>query len=169
MIVALVPACAGAVLLALEDLHWADDLSLEVLDRVARRLATLPMLVIGTYRSDELYPRAPMRVWRSRLLNQRLAGEARLARLSPEETAAMAGAIADTVLPTAVTAAVHGRSDGIPLHVEEILAFLAGPDAARRSIHPRRVPPYRDRGLGDGPHRHRRAHEWLTTIRTTVT
>ena len=40
------------------------------------------MLVVGTYRSDELYPRVPMRAWRARLLTQRLAEEVRLARLS---------------------------------------------------------------------------------------
>ncbi len=119
---------SGPVLLALEDLHWADDLTLEVLDRVARRLATVPMLVVGTYRSDELYPRVPMRDWRARLLTQRVAEEARLSRLGREDTAAMAAAISDSALPAAVTVAVHERSDGIPLHVEEFLAILAEPD-----------------------------------------
>src|SRR6185369_11502416 len=70
------------VLLALEDLHWADDLSLEVLGQLSRRLPERPMMVIGTYRSDELYPRVPMRDWRSHLLTQRLAEEARLSRLT---------------------------------------------------------------------------------------
>ena len=66
------------VLIALEDLHWADDSTLEVLERIARRLPTLPILLVGTYRSDELYPRLPVRSWRSRLLTQRLAEEVRL-------------------------------------------------------------------------------------------
>ena len=120
----------GPVLLALEDLHWADELTLEVLDRVARRLPSVPMLVVGTYRSDELFPRVPMRAFRTRLLTQRLAEEARLSRLGPDGTAAMAAAITGTVLPADVTAAVHERSDGIPLHVEEFLAF----DASGRSV-----------------------------------
>jgi DNA-binding CsgD family transcriptional regulator len=122
-------ACAGPdpVLLAVEDLHWADDLTLEVLDRLARDLERLPMLVVGTYRSDELYPRVPMRHWRARLLTQRLAEEARLPRLSPDDTAAMAAAITETTLPTTLSTMVHERSDGIPLHIEELLATLAGP------------------------------------------
>lgn len=119
-------AGTGPVLLAFEDLHWADDLTLEVLGRVARRLAQLPMLVLGTYRNDELYPRVPMRAWRTRLLHQRLAEEARLERLSSADTAAMATAIAQTVLPSAVTTTVFARSDGIPLHVEEFLAAISG-------------------------------------------
>src|SRR6185312_6287295 len=77
------------LLVTLEDLHWADDLTLEVLDRVARRLADRPMLIVGTYRSNELYPRLPMRQWRAGLLTRRLAEEASLARLDPAGTAAM--------------------------------------------------------------------------------
>ena len=37
----------------LEDLHWADDNSLELLTRLARHLTDLPLLVVGTYRQDE--------------------------------------------------------------------------------------------------------------------
>jgi DNA-binding CsgD family transcriptional regulator/tetratricopeptide (TPR) repeat protein len=112
------------VLLTLEDLHWADDLTCETLARLARRLPALPMLVVGTYRSDELYPRVPLREWRTRLVNQRHAEEARLRRLDPAETAVLATAISGTVLPSAVTAAIFARSDGIPLHIEEFLATV---------------------------------------------
>ncbi len=112
------------VLIALEDLHWADDSTLDVLDRIAGRLAGLPILLVGTYRSDELYPRLPVRSWRSRLLAQRLAEEVRLSRLDPEDTAAMTAAISRSVLPSAVSRAVFARSDGIPLHVEEFLASM---------------------------------------------
>ena len=49
----------AAVLIVLEDLHWADELSLDVLGHLAGRLAARPMLVAGAYRSDELYPALP--------------------------------------------------------------------------------------------------------------
>ncbi|HTJ32951.1 MAG TPA: AAA family ATPase [Dactylosporangium sp.] len=112
------------VVVALEDLHWADDLTLDVLERVARRLAGVPLLLVCTYRSDELFPGAPMRRLRARLLNQRLAEEARLARLDPHGTAAMLAAITGDAPAADAVAAVHGRSDGIPLHVEEFAAAL---------------------------------------------
>jgi DNA-binding CsgD family transcriptional regulator/tetratricopeptide (TPR) repeat protein len=118
--------CPWPMMVMLEDLHWADDLTLEVLGRLSRRAQSLPILLVGTYRSDELYPRVPMRVWRTRLLNQRHAEEVRLARLSRDDTAAMAAAIASTVLSTSVTGAVFDRSDGIPLHIEEFLAAAGG-------------------------------------------
>src|SRR5262249_46502672 len=41
------------VLMILEDLHWADELSLDVLGHLAGRLATRPILAAGAYRSDE--------------------------------------------------------------------------------------------------------------------
>ncbi|WP_127504249.1 ATP-binding protein [Actinoplanes solisilvae] len=118
----LIAGAADPLLITLEDLHWADDLTLDVLARLARHAKSGRLLVVGTYRSDELYPRVPMRVWRTRLLTQRLAEEVRLRRLHPDETSAMAAAITGSGLPTSAAAALHERSDGIPLHVEEFLA-----------------------------------------------
>ena len=112
------------VLLVLEDLHWADELSLDVLGHLAGLLGTRPMLVAGAYRSDELYPQLPMRNLRARLLGQRLAEEVRLPRLGLAQTAAMASATLGRPVPAQVVAAIHERSDGIPLHVEEFLAAI---------------------------------------------
>lgn len=111
------------VMVALEDLHWADDLTLEMLGRLARRLADLRMLIVGTYRSDELYPGLPMRALRARLLTQRQAEEVKLARLTVEQTGQMAKLILEAEMPPSsrFIEDLQRRSDGIPLHVEEIL------------------------------------------------
>lgn len=136
----------GPAVISLEDLHWSDDLTLEVLEALARQIADLPLLVIGTYRSDELFPRVPMREWRARLLGRREAEEVRLGRLSPADTARMSSLLIETGLPVArdVADAVHARTDGIPLHVEELLAVLAaagveGPAAVRGAEVPETV------------------------------
>jgi predicted ATPase/DNA-binding CsgD family transcriptional regulator len=113
-----------AALIVLEDLHWADELSLDVLGHLAGRLAMRPMLVVGAYRSDELYPALPMRELRARLVGQRLAEEIRLPRLGLDQTATMASAVLGRPAPAQVVAAIHERSDGIPLHVEEFLAAI---------------------------------------------
>ena len=112
------------VLIILEDLHWADELSLDVLGHLASRLATRPLLVTGAYRSDELYPRLPMRDLRARLLGQRLTEEIRLPRLGLAQTAAMTSALLGRPAPAQMVQAIHERSDGIPLHVEELLAAV---------------------------------------------
>jgi hypothetical protein len=49
-------------LLALEDLHWADEASLDVLSLLARRLDGVPVLMVVTYRDDELGATHPLRI-----------------------------------------------------------------------------------------------------------
>ena len=48
--------------LVLEDLHWADEATLDVLRLLARRIATVPALVLASYRDDELDRRHPLRI-----------------------------------------------------------------------------------------------------------
>ncbi len=119
------------LLIVLEDMHWADQLSLDVISRLAPRLATRATLVVGAYRNDELSPTTPMRLWRGRLLGQRLADELPLARLSLAETGVLSNALLGATVPTRVVAAIHDRSDGIPLHVEELIAAAGDVTAVR--------------------------------------
>ncbi|HEY7590712.1 MAG TPA: AAA family ATPase [Candidatus Limnocylindrales bacterium] len=124
---ALAAAAPVPAMIALEDLQWADDLSLEILAALARRLPEIPALVVATYRSDDFYPRIPMREWRNRLVGQRLVEEVRLGRLSVEDTATMTSLLLDSVRPAMpVVERVHERTNGIPLHVEELLGALRG-------------------------------------------
>jgi DNA-binding CsgD family transcriptional regulator/tetratricopeptide (TPR) repeat protein len=119
------------MLLAFEDLQWVDDLSLEIIAELARRAKDRAILLVGSYRSDELSPDSHLRDWRSRLLTQRLAEEARLTPLTLEQTGLMTTLILDTGLPAPreVVTAVYERTDGIPLHIEELLGVIG--DAAR--------------------------------------
>src|SRR5207302_1809064 len=48
------------LLLLLDDLHWADPASLDLLRFLARQLAALPLLLVATYRADELTRRHPL-------------------------------------------------------------------------------------------------------------
>jgi predicted ATPase len=116
--------CGDRLLIVLEDLHWADDVSLDLLGHLATRLAGRPILVAAAYRSDELYPHRPIRDLRTRLLGQRLAEEIQLPRLGLEQTATMIGTLLGRPAPAQVVRALHERSDGIPLHLEEFLATV---------------------------------------------
>ena len=119
-------AIDGPTVLAFEDVQWADDLSLEAIGELARTIDRRPIAVIATHRRDEAPPDAPLRAWRARLLTQRLAEEIRLDRLTPAQTATMVGLLLETGLPAPreVVEAVHDRSDGVPLHVEELVAAV---------------------------------------------
>jgi DNA-binding CsgD family transcriptional regulator/tetratricopeptide (TPR) repeat protein len=117
-------------LLRFDDLQWADDITLEAVAELARSSQELPLLVIGVYRRDETPPGTPLRDWRSRLLTQRLAEEIRLERLSFEDTATMTTLLLATGMPapTDVVRAVYERSDGLPLHIEELIAAARATD-----------------------------------------
>jgi DNA-binding CsgD family transcriptional regulator len=110
--------------LVFEDLQWADDMSLEAIAELARVAGDQKLLIIAAYRRDETPPGTPLRDWRSRLLTQRRAEEVRLERLTIDETATMTTLLMGTGLPAPrdVVQAVHVRSDGLPLHVEELIA-----------------------------------------------
>ena len=143
-----------------------------MLGHLAGRVANRPMLIAGAYRSDELYPSLPLRDLRARLLAQRLAEEVRLPRLGLDQTATMTSATLGRPVPAQLVAAIHGRTDGIPLHVEEFLAAIgensltSRPGAAvpggggaghaeRRRAEPGPPPDHADARCGLGGRRHR--------------
>jgi len=113
-------------MLIFDDLHWADEMSLEVIGELARHIDEVPLLLLGGYRPDEFPADTIHREWRSRLLNQRHAEEIRLRRLTIDETATAITLIrgGELPVPREVVEAVHQRTNGIPLHVEELLAAL---------------------------------------------
>ena len=123
----IVSALDGPTVLSFDDLQWADNLSLEILTELARATRDRPLLIVGAYRTDELAPGALLREWRARLLTQRIAEEARLEPLTLEQTALMTTLILGTGLPAPrdVVTAVYARTDGVPLHVEELLGAIA--------------------------------------------
>ncbi len=130
-------------LLAFEDLQWGDELSLEVIGEVARLGRNGPLLVVATYRLDEAQIGSALREWRARLLGQRFAEEATLGPLSYEETALVTTLILDTGLPAPrdVVTAVFNRTDGVPLHIEELLGALGeGARSDGRAIREVQVP-----------------------------
>ena len=117
----------GPTMLSFEDLHWADDLSLEIIGELARKSRDRRLLLTGDYRTEDLPPGPSFRDWRARLITQRIAEEVRLAPLTQTETALVTTLILDTGLPAPreVAAAVFERTDGIPLHIEELLSALS--------------------------------------------
>lgn len=113
------------VLLALEDLHWADPASLELLRHAAPRLERRPVLLIATYRSDELHRHHPLwsllpelkRLGAGQLLLDRLP-EAAVASLAVQALPGLAGV-------EGFARRLFQRTDGHPLFVTELLAAAA--------------------------------------------
>jgi ATP/maltotriose-dependent transcriptional regulator MalT len=114
------------VLLVVEDLHWADRSTRDFLVFLSRALCRERVLVVGTYRSDELHRRHPVRPVLAEL--ERSERGRRIA-LSPFTRAELVAQLTDIVGarpdPTLIDRLLT-RSQGNPLFVEELLA--AGSD-----------------------------------------
>ena len=117
----------GPTMLSFEDLQWADDVSLEIIAELARRSRDRALLLTGDYRTEDVPRGTSLRQWRARLITQRIAEEVSLDPLDAAETALVTTLILDTGLPAPrdVAAAVYERTDGIPLHIEELLGALS--------------------------------------------
>jgi len=115
-------------LLELEDLHWADPDTLEILGYLADHLDDAPVLVLASARSAE--GTAGERVLRA--IAQRQAAELlETARLGPADVEAMVAACLGADVDRHVTELVEGRAEGVPLFVEELLAAFVGMGALR--------------------------------------
>src|SRR5262249_2496212 len=131
----------GPVLVVIEDLHWSDEASLEVALALARHAASLPILLILTYRSDEISTELGSLL--ASLNRERLAIDMPLQRLSPGDVAAMVRAIFDVPRrpPAAFVDALYAITEGNPFFVEEMLKSLAaGGDLALTSDDWGRIP-----------------------------
>jgi DNA-binding CsgD family transcriptional regulator/predicted negative regulator of RcsB-dependent stress response len=112
------------LLLLVEDVHWSDDTSLEFLQYLARRCATQPLLVLLTYRSDEIRP--ALSHWLAQLDREHLGQEVVLTRFTRSETGAMLQAIFDVQrpVPAEFLDAIYTLTEGNPFFIEEILKSL---------------------------------------------
>src|SRR5256886_1815656 len=79
------------VLLIIEDAHWSDDTSLDFLHYLTRRSASQPLLLLVTYRHEEMQPE--LSSWLAQLDRERLAHEIRLVPLARNEVDTMLSAI----------------------------------------------------------------------------
>ncbi|SDR61293.1 SAM domain (Sterile alpha motif) [Paraburkholderia tuberum] len=99
------------LLILFEDVHWADPSSLEALDHLVDRIATLPVLLIVTFRPEFV----------SRWIGRSEVTLLTLTRLHPRQQAEMIERITlGKALPKEITDRIIEHTDGIPLFVEEL-------------------------------------------------
>jgi DNA-binding CsgD family transcriptional regulator len=112
------------VLLLVEDVHWCDESSLELLLHLVRHCTGLRLLFLFTYRSEEISPF--LSHWLAQLDRERQALELALTPLSQTEVAAMLQAIfaAPKPTPAALVDTIYTLTEGNPFFVEELLKSL---------------------------------------------
>jgi DNA-binding CsgD family transcriptional regulator len=127
----------------LDDIHWADDSTWEFVRYAARRVADLGVVLVVTYREEEIGPAHPWWPGLVRLKREPIALSLPLARLASADSGRLVRAI-DPALPEDTVAQIIERGAGTPLLVEE-LASLAGrpgrlllvPDIVRATVRER--------------------------------
>ena len=112
-----------------EDLHWADGSTRDLLAFLARTLRDSVVLLVLTVRGDELAPGHPLAGVLAELGRGKRSERLRLAPLTRAEVERQVAAILDRRPPPAVLEAVYRRAEGNPFLTEELLAV--GPESDR--------------------------------------
>jgi DNA-binding CsgD family transcriptional regulator len=123
------------VLVALEDLHWADRSSHDLLAYLARNLRDERLAVVATYRTDELEGRQGLRRLVPELARREAVVRVDLAPLGARDVGLQLEAIAGRPVAASLAERVHARAGGNPFYVEEL--FAAGdlvPDTLAEAV-----------------------------------
>jgi predicted ATPase len=127
-------ASGQPLLVVLEDLHWADDMSLRLLVFLSRRIPDWPVLVIGTFRVEELADALVLRRSVAQLAQQSRSLSLSLAALSERESMALVRALMragrEESVVTRIAQTVWRVSAGNPFMVVEAVRMLEGRDPA---------------------------------------
>ena len=110
------------MLLVLEDLHWADTSTLDLVVFLAHNLDERRVLLLATYRADELTSAERVRRLADGVRRSGSALQVELGPLEREELTALLAARAGAPPTTALTEAIVARSEGNPFFAEELLA-----------------------------------------------
>jgi class 3 adenylate cyclase/tetratricopeptide (TPR) repeat protein len=118
-------AAIQPMLMVLEDLHWADESTTQLLESVARRVERAALLVLGTYRDVDLSARDPFVRGIEHLSRLAAVSRITLKRLSAGEVGDILRALSGREPPERLLRLVYDETEGVPLFVEEVYRHLA--------------------------------------------
>jgi class 3 adenylate cyclase/tetratricopeptide (TPR) repeat protein len=113
------------LLLVMDDVHWADEPTLLLIEHMAELMPELRVLGVGTYRDVELEVSRPLAAAMERLVRARLVDRVAVKRFDRSTVETMIGALAGKPPPAAVVDAVFTETEGNPFFVEEVFRHLA--------------------------------------------
>jgi len=120
-------AVANPIVLVLDDLHWADAPTLNLLKTLARSVKGNRLLIIGTYRDMDLDRRHPLAEALADLRRERLFERVLLRGMSQLEVSALLEMVAQHDMnqgDLVLAAALHRATEGNPFFIEETLRHL---------------------------------------------
>jgi DNA-binding winged helix-turn-helix (wHTH) protein len=128
-------AAAAPLLLVLEDLHWTDSSTLDLVSVLARRRVRARILLIATYRpSDVAHSAQPLHALKRDLVARQFCREIALEPLTPADIASyLSGGGAAPGAPDELTVLLHTHTEGNPLFMHAVLQQLAERGLVERS------------------------------------
>jgi predicted ATPase/DNA-binding CsgD family transcriptional regulator len=112
------------LLLALEDLHWADEATLLLLEHLGRRLPEAPLVVLATCRTADADRSQTFTQVVTSLQRARLCEQVDLLPFSTQEAGRLVEQLAGSMPARAVVEAVHRETGGNPFFLEEVVRHL---------------------------------------------
>jgi ATP/maltotriose-dependent transcriptional regulator MalT len=109
------------VVLVIEDLHWADEATLTVLRFLLRAVVSGPIMIVLSYRSDDVHRGHPLRVFLTEVERGRRAKRLELRRLTRAQVRKQAQSILGRTPDFDLVESVFERSEGVPFFVEELV------------------------------------------------
>jgi DNA-binding winged helix-turn-helix (wHTH) protein/tetratricopeptide (TPR) repeat protein len=113
------------LVLLLDDLHWADEATLDLLRHLSERLAQARLLVVGTHRNAEADVRGPFRDWWADVHRQRLGQQLVLRPLSEAAGVALIAELAGSRVAPALAESIYRATGGNAFFIEEMVRLLA--------------------------------------------
>ena len=115
-------ATARPAVIVLEDLHWSGESTIQLLEYLARRITRSPLLILATYREEEIPPEHPLRTARRDLIEEQVSSQVSLGRLSCADVVA----VVNEIFPLhadgpALAERLHRQTEGHPLYLAEVI------------------------------------------------
>jgi TolB-like protein len=118
-------SAARPMVMLLDDLHWADESSLRLLDHIAARLGELPILMVGTYRDVEADIGKPFARSMATLVRQRLVERIQIDPFDENSVAGVLSALGGSEPPPVLAQAIHAATEGNVFFIEETFHHLS--------------------------------------------
>lgn len=118
-------ARAQPILLVLDDLHWADATSLRLLTFLASTISDSPLMVLGTYRDEDVVRQHPLNDMLAELARIPNVQRYRLSGLTHAESEHLIAAVSGAAPSPSLCAVLHERTEGNPLYLTETIRWLS--------------------------------------------
>lgn len=132
------------MIIVLDDLHWADRSSLDLLEFIARDIGSSKLLLVGMYRGMELSRQHPFSETLATLARSREFRRIHLRGLERDEVGRLVETVSKTEAPTSWISEIYDRTEGNPFFVVEVTRDLTQSEAFNAgefdSVGPFRIP-----------------------------